>query len=418
MYWRDGSQKPLPRYLDERQRKTVEKEIKHVKVETRHALTKRHYRIARFIKECAREKKFTNSDGQSITVEKYFTNQYRIRLQYPELPLIQLLPKEKNIFLPIEVCYVIGGEHYKKKLDPQATADMVRACAKPAPDRLKDITQIGANCGLNKDTTTQAFGINVCPTLTEVTGRILPAPKVGYAQNKAVQPMKGAWEQGRNMFLQPIKVQNWALYCAEDQRRCDNNLIKDFIGKLQQGARNCGITLPNAKFNRYIRHAGEVRKAMEEIMNSKDKIDFVLFILGRDAEVYNKVKQFGDVQMGIITQCIQSKNVQRVNAQLIGNVLLKLNAKLNGQNCAVPTMMMCYALNQPTIILGADVTHPAPGDCSKPSIAAVTGSLNRFANQYHVEIRTQAHRQETIGSVAEGRPQHAKFRYKKIDFYF
>ena len=42
------------------------------------------------------------------------------------------------------------------------------------------------------------------------------------------------------------------------------------------------------------------------------------------------------------------------------------------------------------MVVGADVTHPAPGDVSrKPSIAAVVGSRDANVSQFNVEIRLQ-----------------------------
>ena len=47
-------------------------------------------------------------------------------------------------------------------------------------------------------------------------------------------------------------------------------------------------------------------------------------------------------------------------------------------------------MDRPVMVVGADVTHPAPGDVSrKPSIAAVVGSTDANVSQFNVEIRLQ-----------------------------
>ncbi|RGB43664.1 ribonuclease H-like domain-containing protein [Rhizophagus diaphanus] len=53
----------------------------------------------------------------------------------------------------------------------------------------------------------------------------------------------------------------------------------------------------------------------------------------------------------------------------------------------------------PTIILGASVIHPVPGDTSRPSIAAVTASIDAMASL--ASIRVQTCRQEIISDLAD-----------------
>ncbi len=52
--------------------------------------------------------------------------------------------------------------------------------------------------------------------------------------------------------------------------------------------------------------------------------------------------------------------------------------------------------SRPTIVFGADVTHPAPGDDNKPSVCALVGSMNPSATQYAAAVRVQTGRVEII----------------------
>lgn len=46
------------------------------------------------------------------------------------------------------------------------------------------------------------------------------------------------------------------------------------------------------------------------------------------------VKQISELQIrgGIVTQCIKSQTVRRLNNSTVVNILLKINSKLNGVN--------------------------------------------------------------------------------------
>jgi eukaryotic translation initiation factor 2C len=89
------------------------------------------------------------------------------------------------------------------------------------------------------------------------------------------------------------------------------------------------------------------------------------------------VKRVGDTLIGLATQCVQSKNVNKTTPQTLSNLCLKINVKLGGvNNILVPTLRPANVFREPVIFIGADVTHPPAGDKTKPSIAAVCLSTN------------------------------------------
>lgn len=86
-----------------------------------------------------------------------------------------------------------------------------------------------------------------------------------------------------------------------------------------------------------------------------------------------EVKRVGDTVLGMATQCVQAKNVNRTSPQTLSNLCLKINVKLGGVNAILVPGIRPKIFNEPVVFMGADVTHPPAGDCKKPSIAAVSG---------------------------------------------
>lgn len=124
--------------------------------------------------------------------------------------------------------------------------------------------------------------------------------------------------------------------------------------------------------------------------------------------------------IGIPTQCVQSKHISDAKKQYCANVCLKVNMKLGGMNLYLSPPQIPFIAQRPTIVLGGDVTHPAPGslrlfffrfkdgwsncvmigDTNRPSVAAVTASMDARASRYASAIRVQAHRTEIIADLA------------------
>jgi hypothetical protein len=68
------------------------------------------------------------------------------------------------------------------------------------------------------------------------------------------------------------------------------------------------------------------------------------------------------------------KHVFKRSPQYLPNVALKINVKVGGRNTVLVDALsrrIPLVSDRPTIIFGADVTHPHPGEDSSPSIAAV-----------------------------------------------
>ncbi|KAF9624318.1 hypothetical protein IFM89_009226 [Coptis chinensis] len=108
-------------------------------------------------------------------------------------------------------------------------------------------------------------------------------------------------------------------------------------------------------------------------------------------------------ELGIISQCCQPKQAMKCNKQYLENVALKINVKAGGRNTVLVDALsrrMPIVSEKLTIIFGADVTHPSPGEDSSPSIAAAVASMDwPKISKYRGLVSAQHHHQELIQDI-------------------
>lgn len=133
--------------------------------------------------------------------------------------------------------------------------------------------------------------------------------------------------------------------------------------------------------------------------NSRPQI--LMFILpDKDSVTYGRIKRSAECRYGVVSQCVQYSHVQKCQGQYISNVCMKFNAKLGGSTCRAmgakssgPTGIFSV----PTLIIGADVSHAAPGQ-EAASMAALTMSMDRLGVRYAAACQTNGYRVEMIST--------------------
>ena len=96
------------------------------------------------------------------------------------MPCLQVGQEQKHTYLPIEVCNVVPGQRCIKKLTDSQTSTMIKATARSAPDREREIADLVRRARFNNDPYVREFGIQVIDEMTEVRGRVLPPPRLQY----------------------------------------------------------------------------------------------------------------------------------------------------------------------------------------------------------------------------------------------
>ncbi|KAJ7168225.1 argonaute-like protein [Mycena crocata] len=345
--------------------------------------------------------------GPLTTIGEHFFVAHNIRLAHPET--IGVVTSGRGapfqVVIPLELCAMLPGQLYKKKLPPDATAAVVSFSAMPPAQRLSTITAShgGAQHSPVRDYAHSEFlvdaGMVVDATAITVPGRLLQVPPLVYGGKRTVNPRDGAWNVVGQKFYKAQKMLTWGVVNF-DGHRIPQQLLNKTIQGLIDSSKQLGMDVQpppqNAVRNGNGHNVGQAIGDICAALGGPDKVDMIVVLLPAKAdEIRTRVKYVGDVEMGVRTQCLRENKLQRANNQYYNNVALKLNARLGGSNALVDSPALKEAQALPFMVFGADVAHPGPG-ANRPSVASLVWSHDQHGAAYCAVTRVQPPRLEII----------------------
>ncbi|CAM0947478.1 unnamed protein product [Alopecurus aequalis] len=401
------------RPLSDAERVKIKKALRGVKVEVTHrGNMRRKYRISGLTTQATRELTFPVDEGGTIkSVVQYFQETYGFSIQHTYLPCLQVGNQQRPNYLPMEVCKIVEGQRYSKRLNQnQIRALLDETCQHPR-DRERDIIQMVKHNAYQDNPYAKEFGINISDRLASVEARILPAPRLKYnetGREKDCLPSVGQWNMLNKKMVNGGKVRSWM--CVNFARNVQENLVRGFCHELALMCQASGMdfalepVLPpmNARPDQVERALkARYHDAMNVLGPQRRELDLLIGILpDNNGSLYGDLKRVCEIDLGIVSQCCCTKQVFKMNKQIHANLALKINVKVGGRNTVLVdalTRRIPLVTDRPTIIFGADVTHPHPGEDSSPSIAAVVASQDwPEVTRYAGLVSAQAHRQELI----------------------
>lgn len=157
------------------------------------------------------------------------------------------------------------------------------------------------------------------------------------------------------------------------------------------------------------RELNRIQKYMEQA-GKQQKIHILFVVIPDSGPTYSKIKQAAEINYGVLTQCIKGGTVfrKRSDGSTISNILLKVNAKLNGTNHKLQSSPIISASPGKIMVMGADVTHPSPEQRSIPSVVGVAASHDSNAFCYNMCWRLQGPKVEIIQDFKEICKHHLK----------
>ncbi|XP_073014200.1 protein argonaute 10-like [Typha latifolia] len=387
----------------------VKKALRGVKVEVTHrGHVRRKYRISGLTSLPTRELIFPVEDQSMKSVVEYFQEMYGFTVQYTHLPCLQVGNQKKANYLPMEACKILSGQRYTKRLnEKQITALLKVACQRPK-ERENDILQTVQHNAYDQDPYANEFGIKISEKLTSVEARILPAPWLKYhdtGKERDCLPHVGQWNMMNKKMINGSTVARWA--CINFSWTVQESVARGFCYELAQMCQVSGMEFsPEPVIPVYSARPDQVDKALKYVYHASTKtrgkeLELLIAILpDNNGSLYGDIKRICETDLGLISQCCLTKHVFKISKQYLANVSLKINVKMGGRNTVLMDAIswrIPLVSDIPTIIFGADVTHPENGEDSNPSIAAVVASQDwPEITKYAGLVCAQAHRQELI----------------------
>lgn len=233
-----------------------------------------------------------------------------------------------------------------------------------------------------------------------------------YGQKKTLNVTNGSWNMRDIKFNTPGQLKKWSYIAIQD--RPINNFAATATATVQDFRKafiSNGVGMTNEAFlaGRVCNMQYPTDPSLEEMIKgaATHNISLLLIILPGEQKtdsfnqtVYSHIKTLGDIKYGIHTICVIGNKFFKGDPQYFGNVALKLNLKLGGNNQYVEPARLSFISEDKTMIVGMDVTHPSPGSRDNaPSVAGMVASTDKNLGQWPGTLRTQRSRQEEVSDL-------------------
>ncbi|KAH9914769.1 argonaute-like protein [Epithele typhae] len=357
--------------------------------------------------------RFDLETGEKISVAQHFQRTHNYKLRHPGVVCVQI---GKGMF-PLEVCVIPEGQLMRKQLPPEKTDAMVQFSTQKPHDRLGSIVQALGVLAYGQSEYVRQFGMQLAKNdPLAIDARIIDTPTLKYgpgSRQPTVRPRDGAWNMIDKKFWKSALIKRWVVVVYEREQRYNRNTAGEMVQGLLFALNAAGVvvqepdpviryqTIQQGRVADHLKEAG--RQCLLKNKNAGGPDLIVVVLPMASVDIYTAVKHFGDCSQGVATQCMQASKCSRAKPQYYANVALKINVKLGGIN-TVPDSRSVPVLtdpHNPTIVMGADVIHPAPGTQGRPSFTSLVGNVDSDTAKYVAELQVQAGRQEMIEGLEE-----------------
>ncbi|KAK1917141.1 hypothetical protein P3342_011986 [Pyrenophora teres f. teres] len=381
------------------------RKFRKVGVSTLHTKEPTQWTIDEFVPMDATQATFPDPDDRTkkISVARYFKKKYNVDC-IPNVPVVKMTKKirKEPVYMPIDVLKIDGNQRYNTKLSDVQTSQMIKFAVTLPKERWAAVQHGIRLLNWTNDPYLRHYDLQVSPNPAKVTARILPAPTVQFGAGSKEMTIKPA----------DMLMGRWRLDARKFAVTNKDRPIKAWGKFIQIYESHGGVVLSHPEYGKKpwmgpgnLGDGGEmVQKIWNQTGNKYNQPpNFLFFIVNdRNVDVYRRIKKSCDIRFGVASQILQAKHVMSASPQYISNVCMKVNAKLGGCTSVAKSQLIPKIAPKspsiPTMVVGADVSHPAPGAASgeAASFAAITVSSDAHFVKYWAEVQTNGNRVEMV----------------------
>ncbi|EEE60071.1 hypothetical protein OsJ_12892 [Oryza sativa Japonica Group] len=311
------------RPLSDRDRVKIKKALRGVRIETNHQEDQiRRYKITGITPIPMSQLIFPVDDnGTRKTVVQYFWDRYNYRLKYASWPCLQSGSDSRPVYLPMEVCKIVEGQRYSKKLNNKQVTNILRATCQRPQQREQRIHEMVLHNKYTDDRFAQEFGIKL---KYHDSGR-----------EKTCAPSVGQWNMINKKMINGGTVDNWT--CLSFSRMRPEE-VQRFCGDLIQMCNATGMSFnPRPVVDVRSSNPNNIENALRDVHSrtsellareGKGGLQLLIVILLEVSGSYGKIKRVCENDLGIVSQCCLPRHASRPNKQYLENVALKINVKV------------------------------------------------------------------------------------------
>ncbi|XP_066907293.1 protein argonaute-2-like isoform X1 [Halyomorpha halys] len=312
-------------------------------------------------------------------------------LEFPNMPSIVVGPPGMMLGLPPEQCTIADGQIFNRRManaQKEALKEFMLEF-KPEPRQIKnEITKLVTALGLEKNNFFSELDIQISKNLLQTIGRVLKPPTLVcksamFSGIKQVLPSDSCWDLEH--FENPVRIEKWAICSVDPSEDTD---LKFLATALRFRGLRLGMKIDEPKlYSKLVQGEEDLEKYLKIFLRERksENYEVVLVVMPNSGIFYGKIKQIAELQVGILTQCLKSSTVKNLDLSIMNNLLLKLNAKLNGNSFNIKYSLWPKYFIRPVLVVGAFVNVNEPiRNPGFPYIASIVGNYNKHATKHYV----------------------------------
>ena len=164
------------------------------------------------------------------------------------------------------------GQKYRRRLDENQTANMIRTTATRPAERASRILAGRAPLQHDNNPYLEDFGVRISTEMMQCQGRVLNPPMLKYhpsSKESTVRPRDGGWNMRDKKMCKGASMDRWSVICFGSTRDFPQNVVEQFLRMLIETCNDSGVTvarqMPSAS---YCSPQGNIESALVNSANN------------------------------------------------------------------------------------------------------------------------------------------------------